>query len=243
MIELLPTTGCTGEELISKINEIIAVVNAMSNTTSYNDLTDKPSINGVTLVSDKTTAQMQISMAGLSDYETQMSAIATKTEVHDAQSAATAAATAAVQEQIAGKLDKDVSSTRETDMLSKKAFVYISDGNQTKKVSLDTLTKNVGYTLTESKIVQGGSGKPLTASVWVKASEWLETEQGYIQTVNMPGMTKEAIVQASPAPEQMEAWSETPCYLAETEDDSLVFIAENEPSEDFIFNLLYWKQW
>lgn len=153
MIELLPTTGCTGEELISKINEIIAVVNSMSNVTSYSQLTDKPSINGVTLVGNKSTAQMQISMAGLSDYSSQMSAIATKTEVQNAQAAATQAATAAVQEQIAGKMDKNPTATSEVQMLSDDAYVYIYGDGTLKKIKMSNLTRNVELKMTSDDAI------------------------------------------------------------------------------------------
>ena len=154
MIELLPTTGCTGEALISKINEIIAVVNSMSNVTSYSQLTDKPSINGVTLVGNKTTAQMQISMAGLSDYSSQMSAIATKTEVQNAQAAATTAATAAVQEQIAGKMDKDPSSTNEVNLMPSDGYVYITTTDGIRKIKFDKLVDNVQYAGEQKSQVQ-----------------------------------------------------------------------------------------
>lgn len=241
MIELLPTTGCTGEALISKINEIIAVVNSMSNVTSYSQLTDKPSINGVTLVGNKTTEQMQISMAGLSDYSSQMSSIATKTEVQNAQAAATQAATAAVQEQIAGKLDKIPTTTTETDMIGDGAYIYVSDGNESKKVKISTLANNVGYKLTESKIVSGGSGKPLTATVQVKVADWESTTGGYIATVNLPGMTRTALVQASAAQESMEVWMDTPFYLGEVKENAVVLYAKDVPSETIEYNLLFWK--
>lgn len=241
MIELLPTTGCTGAELIAKINEIIAVVNGMSNVTSYNDLTDKPSINGVSLVGDKLTGELQIAMDDLTDYDTQMQSIATKAEVAGAESRATAAATAAVQEQIAGKLDKIPTTTPETDMIGDGTYIYVSDGQTSKKVKLETITKNVGYKLTESKIVSGGSGKPLTATVQVKVAEWESKEDGYIATVNLPGMTKTALVQASATPESMDVWMDTPFYLSEVKDNAVVLFAETKPAEAVGYNLLFWK--
>lgn len=242
MIELLPTTGCTGAELIAKINEIIAVVNAQTNVTSYNDLTDKPSVNGVTLQGAKTTGELMIEMADLTDYDTQMASIATKTEVAGAESRATAAATASVQEQIAGKLDKIPTTTQETDMLGDGAYIYVSDGDQSKKVKISTLANNVGYKLTESKIVSGGSGKPLTAVAKVKTTDWESaTGGGYKATVNLPGMTKTALVQASAAPESMEVWMDTPFYLDEVKENAVVLYAETIPAETVDYNLLYWK--
>lgn len=165
MIELLPTTGCTGEELISKINEIIAVVNGMQNVTSYRQLTDKPSINGVTLVGNMTTAQMKIYMAELSDYSSQMSSIATKTEVQNAQAAATAAATAAVKEQVAGKMDKDPSSTSEVNLMPSDGYVYINTVEGMRKIKFDQLVNNVQYAGEQKSQVQKiieSSGKIMT---------------------------------------------------------------------------------
>lgn len=165
MIELLPTTGCTGKELISKINEIIAVVNGMQNVTSYRQLTDKPSINGVTLVGNMTTAQMKIYMAELSDYSSQMSSIATKTEVQNAQAAATAAATAAVKEQVAGKMDKDPSSTSEVNLMPSDGYVYINTVEGMRKIKFDQLVNNVQYAGEQKSQVQKiieSSGKIMT---------------------------------------------------------------------------------
>lgn len=242
MIELLPATGCTGAELIAKINEIIAVVNGMRNVTSYNDLTDKPSVNGVTLQGAKTTGELRIEMADLADYTTQMQTIATKTEVAGVESRATSAATASVQEQVAGKLDKIPTTTTETDMIGDGAYIYVSDGNESKKVKISTLANNVGYKLTESKIVSGGSGKPLTAVAQVRTTDWESaTGGGYKATVNLPGMTKTALVQASAAPESMEVWMDTPFYLDEVRENAVVLYAETIPAETIEYNLLFWK--
>lgn len=165
MIELLPTTGCTGEELISKINEIIAVVNGMQNVTSYRQLTDKPSINGVTLVGNMTTAQMKISMAGLSDFTTQMNNIATKKEMQEVQKAATTAATEAVQKQIAGKMDKDPSTTDEVNLMPSDGYVYINTVEGMRKIKFDQLVNNVQYAGEQKSQVQKiieSSGKIMT---------------------------------------------------------------------------------
>lgn len=146
-IELL-SIGCTGQELVDKINEIIAAVNGMQNVTSYTQLTDKPSINGITLSGNKTTTQLGIAMTELSDYVEQSEVLATKSEVETATTTATAAATAAVKEQIAGKMDKNPSSTAEVQMLSDDAYVYIYGDGTLKKIKMSNLTRNVELKMT-----------------------------------------------------------------------------------------------
>lgn len=243
MIELLPATGCTGEELIDKINEIIAAVNAMSNTTSYNDLTDKPSVNGVTLQGAKTTGELMIEMADLTDYDTQMAAIATKTEVQTAQAAATAAATAAVQEQIAGKLDKNPSQATKADSMSKDGLLYVFDGNASKKVTLDAITKNVALELTSQKMVSGGSGKPLGLNLTVKPADWqLDIDSGlYMASVPAPGLDKDTQAIGSAAPESIDEFEKTPYYLAKIADGNVIMQCETVPSASVSVNILYWK--
>ena len=237
----LLSIGCTGQELVNKINEIIAAINTGVGTISYNDLTNKPAINGVTLTGAKVTSDLGIAMADTTDYTTLMATLGTKAEITAAQTAATNAATAAVQTQIASKLDKIPTTTAETDMIGDDAYIYVSDGNESKKVKLSTLTNNVGYKLTESKIVSGGSGKPLTATVEVKVTDWESTSGGYIATINLPGMTKTALVQASATPESMDIWMDTPFYLSEVKDNAVVLFAETIPAETIGYNLLFWK--
>lgn len=77
--------GCTGEELVNKINEIIAAVNELAPITSYDSLSNKPTINGVELSGAKTTASLDIAYTGLSDYATQEARLATKANVATAK--------------------------------------------------------------------------------------------------------------------------------------------------------------
>lgn len=154
MIELL-SIGCSGQELVDKLNEIIAVVNGMSNVSSYNDLSDKPTINGVTLVGEKTTETLRFAIADAVDYSTTITdTLATKTEVESAQIAATQAATSAVQIQIAGKLDKNPSSTPEATLTDGAAFVYVYGDGGVKKIKLDTLSKNVALALDQKSSLE-----------------------------------------------------------------------------------------
>lgn len=243
MISLLPSTGCSGENLISKINEIIAVVNSMSNVTSYSQLTDKPSINGVTLVGNKTTAQMNISMSSLADFSAQMNALATKTEVQNAQDAATTAATAAVQKQIAGKLDKNPEQTTKTDSMSKDVLIYVYDGNSSKKVTLDALTKNIALELTSQKMVSGGSSKPLGMNLVANRADWkLDGKSGfYMAKIPAPGFDKDTQIIGSAAPESFGEFEKNPYFISNIEDGYIILQCENIPSESVSINILYWK--
>jgi hypothetical protein len=76
-IELLHI-GCTGEELVDKINEIIAVVNARRNVSSYRELTDLPTFNGVELIGDLSAADLVIHLADVADYEEVVATLASK---------------------------------------------------------------------------------------------------------------------------------------------------------------------
>ena len=54
--------GCTGAQLVAKINEIISALNGVEQTTDYEALTNKPSINGVTLLGNKTTGNLMFEL-------------------------------------------------------------------------------------------------------------------------------------------------------------------------------------
>lgn len=145
--------GCTGAELVSKINEIVEALNAISPATSYNDLSDKPSINGHTLIGAKTTGDLDIAMADAVDYDDQMDVIGTKVEISEAQTAATAAATAAAQALVNSKIPSDPSDVIEVTMLNEEAFMYIIGPEGLRKVSLKNLTKNTALDLTTKKVL------------------------------------------------------------------------------------------
>lgn len=151
-----------------------------------------------------------------------------------------------IKEELTDELEKQYSKMQLSDMKEVKSLAeddkltIVTDSGM-RKISIDSLAGNIANKLTESKIVSGGGGKPLTAAVQVKVTDWESTEDGYIATVNLPGMTKNALVQASAAPESMEVWMDTPFYLGEVKDNAVVLYAEAVPSETIEYNLLYWK--
>lgn len=151
-----------------------------------------------------------------------------------------------IKEELTDELEKQYSKMQLSDMKEVKSLAeddkltIVTDSGM-RKISIDSLAGNIANKLTESKIVSGGGSKPLTAAVQVKVTDWESTEDGYIATVNLPGMTKNALVQASAAPESMEVWMDTPFYLGEVKDNAVVLYAEAVPSETIEYNLLYWK--
>ncbi|MBO4654640.1 MAG: hypothetical protein J5644_03760 [Bacteroidales bacterium] len=141
-IELLDS-GCTGIQLINKINEIIAALNNVEQTTDYNQLTNRPSINGVTLSGNKTTNALLLALADATDYATVMAALATKTEVNAVISDATSAATAAANALLAGKVDANPANVKEATLFNENAFIYIYTDNGLRKVKVSSLSDNI----------------------------------------------------------------------------------------------------
>ncbi len=145
--------GCTGQELVDKINELVAAFNGLTNVTSYNDLTDKPSVNGVTLSGALETKDLGIEMTDLDDYAEVMDTLATTGDVDDAKKDAVAEAVASVKASLAAKLDTNPSNLSEVTNTSDDAYVYIYVDGAAKKVTLGTLVKNVGnYVDTKSTL-------------------------------------------------------------------------------------------
>ncbi len=136
--------GCTGQELVDKINELVAAFNGLTNVTSYNDLTDKPSVNGVTLSGALETKDLGIEMTDLDDYAEVMDTLATTGDVDDAKKDAVAEAVASVKASLAAKLDTNPSNLSEVTNTTDDAYVYIYVDGAAKKVTLGTLVKNVG---------------------------------------------------------------------------------------------------
>lgn len=134
-IDLL-AIGCTGQELVDKINEIIAAVNGITPATSYRDLADKPTLNGITLEGAATTASLKVRISDTADYEAYEQAWATKTYVDDADSKTIEAAEASVKGQLDSKMDKDLSSLDEVQWLADTGYMPVVVGGQLKKMSI-----------------------------------------------------------------------------------------------------------
>lgn len=135
--------GCTGAQLVAKINEIISALNGVEQTTDYNQLTNRPSINGVTLSGNKTTSALLLALADATDYATVMAALATKTEVNAVISDATSAATAAANALLAGKVDANPVNVEEASVFNDGAFIYIYTSDGLRKVKISSLSDNI----------------------------------------------------------------------------------------------------
>lgn len=141
-IELL-YSGCTGIQLINKINEVIAALNNVEQTTDYNQLSNKPSINGVTLSGNKNTRALSLALADATDYKTVLNALATKAEVDAVISDATNAATSAASALLAGKVDANPANVEEATVFNDGAYIYIYTTDGLRKVKISSLSDNV----------------------------------------------------------------------------------------------------
>lgn len=133
--------GCTSQELIDTINALVAAHNDGENAavTSYNDLTDKPTINGVTLSGAKTTSTLGINIAGAADYATYEAAWATKTYVDNADTNTVAAAEAAAQEVLDSKMDKDLGNIAAVTSVGDDSYIPIATDDGIKKILVTTV--------------------------------------------------------------------------------------------------------
>lgn len=141
-IELLHI-GCTGEELVDKINEIIAVVNARRNMSSYRELTDLPTLNGVELIGDLSAADLFIHLADVADYEEVVATLASKEYVDNADNQVVIDARNAAQAVLDSKLDKDLGNVAAVSTVGEDAVIAIVTDDGLRKVRIDSLANNV----------------------------------------------------------------------------------------------------
>lgn len=141
-IELL-YPGCSGSQLIDKINEIIAVLNDVDQTTDYEKLENKPSINGVIISGDLTSKDLPFAIEDASDYSSLMETLATKSEVSDVIVDASAAAVSEVSALLSGKVDSDPVNVSEATLFNEDSFVYIFTREGIRKVKISLLSDNI----------------------------------------------------------------------------------------------------
>lgn len=136
-LELLQV-GCSGQQILDTINALIAAHNSGESVgaVSYNDLTDKPTLNGVEIIGDLTTATAKIKTAETADYATIQETYATKCYADTAKTEAVAAAEAAAAEALDSKLDKDLVNIEAVDYFSKEALIPIVTNDGVKKTTL-----------------------------------------------------------------------------------------------------------
>ena len=141
-IELLHI-GCTGEELVDKINEIVAAVNSLRNVSSYNDLADLPVVNGVELRGEMSTSDLEIRLADAVDFEEVSDAFATRDYVDTADTQTVEAAVSAAQEVLDSKMDKDLGNITFVTAVGEEAYLPVVTDNGLRKVKVESLANNV----------------------------------------------------------------------------------------------------
>lgn len=143
--------GCTGQQIIDTINALIAALNSgQGQTISYNDLADKPVLNGVEVVGTLTTAALQIKFADTSDFNIWENTLATKAYADEIGNNAVEAAENAAQAALDGKLDKDLSNIEFVDTFSGEATIPILTQSGLKKTNLINVAT---YTVTQSQAI------------------------------------------------------------------------------------------
>ncbi len=131
-------TGATAGQIIDTINALIAAHNEGQNpvSVSYEDLTHKPTLNGVEISGDMTTQSARIKIAETEDYTVFEATNATKEYADEAKDDAIAAARESVQADLDNKLDKDLGNIERVDSFNGDAMIPIVTGGGIRKTSL-----------------------------------------------------------------------------------------------------------
>ncbi|MBR4536213.1 MAG: hypothetical protein IKO62_06095 [Bacteroidales bacterium] len=146
--------GCTGAQLVAKINEIISALNGVEQTTDYEALTNKPSINGVTLLGNKTTGNLMFELADAGDYSTLIATLATKAELTAAGTNIIDLASEAVKSELASRIPMDYSEVNESTMINDAAYIYVLSKEGLRKVSIANLCNNVALKTVSSSTLE-----------------------------------------------------------------------------------------
>lgn len=138
--------GCTGQQILDTINALIAAITGGSGQSiSYNDLTDKPTINGVEVIGALTTLGLKVKISETQDFDRYNETLATKDYVDAMETEAVDTARTAAQEALAGKLDKDLSNLELITYMGDDASVLvITPDNRLCRVSTANLASYTG---------------------------------------------------------------------------------------------------
>ena len=136
--------GCTGEELVNAVNDIISAINEYARPTSYLELSDKPKINGVDLTEDSTTQTLKIKVAETEDYSTLGETFVTNKEIANFETNVMQEVSSLVNTALENKMDKNMSELEEVSVANDQSTIYISasDGSM-KRITLATLARLV----------------------------------------------------------------------------------------------------
>lgn len=137
--------GCTAQDILDTINALIAAITGgAGQSISYNDLSDKPTLNGVEINGDQTTDNLKIKIAETADFGTYNEAWASKAYVDAVEAAAVAAAQNATNAALANKLDKNLSNLDAVTHMGDGAYIPIITPNGIVKVSTEDLVAYIG---------------------------------------------------------------------------------------------------
>ena len=224
-------TGATAGQIIDTINALIAAHNEGQNpvSVSYEDLTHKPTLNGVEISGDMTTQSARIKIAETEDYTVFEATNATKEYADEAKDDAIAAARESVQADLDNKLDKDLGNIERVDSFNGDAMIPIVTGggirktslvnvasytkiqNETAMSALDTALSKERKTLT----IEGekdGSNKVFTVKEGYKPGTGLLYYNGILQTPDKDY-------------EETDSRTITLIFLAPEEEDDIMFRA------------------
>lgn len=258
-IELLQV-GCTAREVIDAINALIAAHNDGEETSvvSYNDLEDKPRINGVELKGDKDTAALLVALTGCTDYNTIMATLATKAYVDAGDEAISNEALAAAQAALENKLDKDLGNIADSSILADESYIPVVSDGDVKKVKMATVaayTELKNTASRQSSAGQGDSSQPsgsggavpqsssgvfdvtVTPNLWEENNIWR-----YVAVVHDENAAGLRSAFASPASETLQEWSDCPISLVSIEDGVLVFASPKALPAESITMKVYYKR-
>lgn len=258
-IELLQV-GCTAREVIDAINALIAAHNDGEETSvvSYNDLEDKPQINGVELKGDKNTAALLIALAGCTDYNTIMATLATKAYSDAGDNAMINAAAAAARAVIDSKLDKDLSNIADSSTIADGSYIPVVTDGEVKKVKMETVSAYAELKSATGRQSSTGQGEysqqpesgesaqqpssgvfdvTVTPDLWEENNIWR-----YVAVVHDENAAGLRSAFASPASETLQEWSDCPISLVSIEDGVLVFASPKALPAESITMKVYYKR-
>lgn len=226
-LELLKT-GCTGGEVIDTINAIIARLNDGAGITiSYNDLTDKPTVNGVELKGALNTAGLLIAMADCTDYTALLATLATRAYADAAETRATAAAQAAVQEALATKLDANPDSIPVISALDDDDYVAIATADGLRRIRVDRLSDNVAVRTVSTRSLERSISTQLKVLTVTGAQDGENAAyivaEAYVPGTQLLFLNGQLLTQG--ADYSLTAAGFTMLEVAPTDADKLIFMA------------------
>lgn len=136
--------GCTGEELVNAVNEIISSINEYARPTSYLELSDRPKINGADLTEESTTQSLNIKVSETEDYSVLGETFVSKAEISNFETDIVSEVTSVVNTALENKMDKNMGELEEVSVANDQSTIYISasDGSM-KRITLATLARLV----------------------------------------------------------------------------------------------------